>query len=41
MEETLALLATHLCVGIAKDEADGRKEVALSGAIATDDDICL
>lgn len=41
MEEALPLLATHLGIGIAEDEADGGEEVALSGAIAADDDVGL
>jgi hypothetical protein len=41
VEEALSLLATHLSVGIAEDEADGSEEVTLSRAIATDNDVCL
>jgi len=35
----LALLATQVDVGIAKDEADSGEEVALSGSIAPNNDI--
>lgn len=41
MEEALALFSTHLGVGIAENEADGREEIGLARAIATDDDVCL
>jgi hypothetical protein len=39
MEEGLPFFATHLGVGVAENKADGGKEVALSRAVATDDDI--
>lgn len=41
VEEALALLTTHLGVGIAEDEADGGEEVTLAGSVTADDDICL
>lgn len=39
MEEGLALLAAQVDVGIAKDETDSGEEIALSGAIASDNNI--
>lgn len=41
MKQGLALLAPHLSVCIAEDEADGGEEVGFAGTIATDDDIAL
>jgi hypothetical protein len=41
MQERLSLFAAHLGVGIAEDEANGGKEVALAGAVATDNNIML
>ena len=39
MEQSLSLLPSHLCVGIAENETNGGEEVGLSGTIATDNDI--
>ena len=39
MEESLSLFATHLSVGIAEDESNSGKEIALAGAVAPDDNI--
>lgn len=41
MQQSLTLLSAEMGVGIAEDEANGRKEVTLSRTIATDDDIVL
>ena len=41
MEECASFLSPHLSVCIAKHETDGGKEVALSWAIASNDDIML
>jgi len=39
VEESLALFATHLGIGIAEDEADGGEEVTLARAISADNNI--
>lgn len=39
MEESLALFATHLGIGIAEDEADGGEEVTLARTISADNNI--
>ena len=41
MEQSLALLPSHLRVRIAEYESNGGEEVALSGTIATDNHIAL
>ena len=41
MQKTLSLLAAHRSVCIAEDKADGGKEITLSGAITTDNDVGL
>lgn len=41
MEKALPLFATHLCIRIAQNEANGGEEVTFSGAIATDNHIGL
>lgn len=41
MKKGATLFATHLCIGIAKDEADGGEEIALSGAIAANNHVML
>lgn len=39
MKKRLSLLSAEMSVGIAENEANGRKEIALAGTIASDDDI--
>lgn len=41
VEESLALFAPHLGVGIAEDEANRGEEVTLARTVATDDDVVL
>lgn len=41
MKKGLAFLSAQVGVSIAEDETNGRKEVTLSGAITTNDDIVL
>ena len=41
MKKGLAFLSAQVGVSIAEDETNGREEVTLSGAIATNDDIML
>ena len=41
MKKSLSLFATHVSVGIAEDESNGREEVAFARTIAADNDIVL
>lgn len=41
MQQSLALLATHVLVVVAEHEAHGGEEVALAGTIAADDNVAL
>jgi hypothetical protein len=41
MQQSLSLLSSHLGVGIAEHKTDGGEEIALPGAVATNDNIVL
>ena len=39
MKKCLPFLPSHLCIGVAEDKTNGRKEVTLSRAISSDDNV--
>lgn len=41
MKKRLSLFAPHLSIGITEYETDGRKEIALPGSIATNNNVRL
>jgi hypothetical protein len=39
MEKSLPFLASHLCVGIAKNETNSGEKITLAGTVTADDNI--